>query len=80
MAPPDNCSEIKRIRTYVEAAESEINGLKIIPRIQTRYAFDSVALSTVSKAFALSQSLLLKGKRLYGRELQNLLFTMYLSR
>lgn len=58
MARPDNSDEIEKVRCYVEAAETEINDLKIIPRIATKYAFDSIALSTVSKAFALSKACL----------------------
>jgi len=58
MAHADNSDEIQKIRAYIEAAECETNNLKIIPRIKTKYAFDSIALSTVSKVFALSKACL----------------------
>ncbi len=58
MAHPDNSDEIQKIRAYITAAEAEMNDLKIIPRIKTKYAFDSIALSSVSKAFALSKACL----------------------
>jgi hypothetical protein len=58
MAHPNNSDEIERVRTYISQAEVEVNHLEITPRILTRYAFDSVALEAVSKAFALSKACL----------------------
>jgi len=51
MAHPHNSDEIQKIRAYIAAVEAEMNALRIIPRIETKYAFDSIALGTVSKAF-----------------------------
>jgi hypothetical protein len=58
MARRSNVEEIKKVRTYIKIAEAEINKLRIIPRLAYRYPFDSVALATLSKAFALSKACL----------------------
>jgi hypothetical protein len=56
MAHPDNSQEVEKVRAYILKAEAELGELEIFPRIMTRYPFDSVALATVSKAFALSKA------------------------
>jgi hypothetical protein len=58
MAHPDNTQEIAKVRAYIVEAEAELTELGIFPRVITRYPFDSVALATVSKAFALSKACL----------------------
>jgi uncharacterized protein DUF5677 len=58
MAHPDNENEIEKVRAYITEAKAEVDKLEIIPRTLTRYAFDSVALAAVSKAFAISKACL----------------------
>src|SRR5579884_1478896 len=43
---------------YVRKAATELQGLHLLPRKHTRFPFDSVGLSTLSKAFALTDACL----------------------
>jgi hypothetical protein len=54
----DNQDEVDRVRSYMQALQNEISGLKVYPRIFVRYPFDLIGLALVSKAFSISQALL----------------------
>jgi uncharacterized protein DUF5677 len=54
----DQAAELKKICTYVNRAEQEINTLEIVPRAAHKFPFDIVGLATLSKAFAISRACL----------------------
>jgi Family of unknown function (DUF5677) len=58
MPHPDITDEIGKVQAYITGAEASVNALRIYPRTMARYPFDTVALETVSKAFALSKACL----------------------
>ncbi len=58
MHTPDRAAELRKIRAYVRQAESQLAGLRIVPRSAHKYPFDIVALAMLSKAFALSKACL----------------------
>lgn len=54
----DNRDEADRVRSYTQALQDEISGLKVYPRVFARYPFDHIGLALVSKAFSISNALL----------------------
>ena len=54
----NNQGEVDRVRSYMQALQGEISGLKVYPRIFARYPFDLIGLALVSKAFSISKALL----------------------
>ena len=51
----DNQDEVDRVRSYMQALQDEISGLKVYPRIFARYPFDLIGFALVSKAFQLAE-------------------------
>ncbi len=51
-------AERQKIRTFVESAKREIHRLGVVPRAVRKFPFDSVGLSTLSKAFAIAKACL----------------------
>lgn len=58
MAVVENPAQIARVRSYCQALEAEVSRLKVRPRRFARYPFDLVGLGIVSKAFSISNALL----------------------
>jgi Family of unknown function (DUF5677) len=50
---------VRSVRNYVSKLEKIVSGAEIYPRNANRVAFDSMALQTISKGFALARAVLL---------------------
>jgi len=59
MPPVENPEEVKKVRAYVAALQEAIGKIGIRPRVFYRYPFDHISLALVSKAFSLSNALLI---------------------
>jgi hypothetical protein len=58
MSAIDNQDEVNRVRSYVQALQEEVSKPGIYPRIFDRFPFDHIGLALVSKAFSISNALL----------------------
>jgi hypothetical protein len=55
----ENQDEVDRVRAYMQALQKEISSLGILPRTFARFPFDHIGLALLSKAFSISNVLLL---------------------
>ena len=54
----ENPEEVVKVRAYMSSLQKAIDGIGVRPRVFYRYPFDHVSLALVSKAFSLSNALL----------------------
>jgi hypothetical protein len=54
----DNQDEVNRVHSYMQALQEEVSKPGIYPRVFYRFPFDHIGLALVSKAFSISNALL----------------------